>query len=295
MASTVEYMVTTFLQEPQQSQIVYDTWADEWTEVIERDRQSLEQILKHSDSLGHATLLTDWDSLWKLFHTQGSERNIQKKRQLTSTFDNHVSLFKEKYSKLLDEDVLNQLNFILNGLLTVERMLLGFSLISDEANSQRRHIKAVQMICEGFEIIADELPLFADWLIREPGDRAVLIEDVKGITNLNGFNEWLSQLNLRSADERKAASKYKRSILRSMKSILWDLSVIQGDELEPFVIDREVVYLDADSAEGKALKRISSLDLEEDDIDWIIEEPSDDVDMESVRERLISRGYKLSD
>ena len=203
-------------------------------------------------------------------------------------------MFKEKYAELLDEDTLDQLTFLLNGLVTVGRVLLGFSLISNKASSQQKKHEAVQLIYEGFEIIADESPLFADWLIREPSDREVLIEVVGEIANLNGFNEWFSQLNRRDTDERKAALKYKKHILRSIKSILWDLSVIRGDELVPFVVDREVVYLDANSAEGKALKRISSLDSESDDIDWIIEEPSDDIDMESVRERLVSRGYKLS-
>ena len=59
----------------------------------------------------------------------------------------------------------------------------------------------------------------------------------------------------------------------------------------PLEVDGEVIYLDPNSAEGKALQRIEN-PLGEDE--WItIGEIGEEVDMEVVRERIKQRGYKI--
>ena len=59
----------------------------------------------------------------------------------------------------------------------------------------------------------------------------------------------------------------------------------------PLEIDGEVIYLDPNSAEGKALQRIEN-PLREDE--WItIGDIGEEIDMEAVRERMKQRGYKI--
>jgi hypothetical protein len=49
----------------------------------------------------------------------------------------------------------------------------------------------------------------------------------------------------------------------------------------------------AESAEAKALQRISTME-QENNVDWVVIEPSESVDIETVRERIQKRGYKVS-
>jgi hypothetical protein len=48
-----------------------------------------------------------------------------------------------------------------------------------------------------------------------------------------------------------------------------------------------------DSAEGKALQRVSAIEMGE-TVDWVVIEPDESVDIETVRERMKKRGYKVS-
>lgn len=47
------------------------------------------------------------------------------------------------------------------------------------------------------------------------------------------------------------------------------------------------------SAEGKALQRVSAMEMGE-TVDWVVIEPDESVDIERVRERMQKRGYKVS-
>ena len=59
----------------------------------------------------------------------------------------------------------------------------------------------------------------------------------------------------------------------------------------PLEVDGEAIYLDPNSAEGKALQRIEN-PLREDE--WItIGKIGEEVDMEAVKERIKQRGYKI--
>lgn len=49
----------------------------------------------------------------------------------------------------------------------------------------------------------------------------------------------------------------------------------------------------AESAEAKALQRISTME-QENNVDWVIIELNESVDIETVRERIQKRGYKVS-
>jgi hypothetical protein len=53
------------------------------------------------------------------------------------------------------------------------------------------------------------------------------------------------------------------------------------------------IALAPDSAEGKALQRISDLEKGR-SVDWIIIEPDESIDVDTVRERMIKRGYEVS-
>ena len=48
-----------------------------------------------------------------------------------------------------------------------------------------------------------------------------------------------------------------------------------------------------DSAEAKALQRISMME-QENNVDWVVIEPNESVNIETVRERIQKRGYKVS-
>jgi hypothetical protein len=47
------------------------------------------------------------------------------------------------------------------------------------------------------------------------------------------------------------------------------------------------------SAEGKALQRVSAMEMGE-TVDWVVIEPDESVYIERVRERMQKRGYKVS-
>jgi hypothetical protein len=47
------------------------------------------------------------------------------------------------------------------------------------------------------------------------------------------------------------------------------------------------------SAEGKALQRVSAIAMGE-TVDWVVIEPDESIDIETVRERMQKRGYKVS-
>ncbi|WP_404789891.1 hypothetical protein [Altericista sp. CCNU0014] len=53
------------------------------------------------------------------------------------------------------------------------------------------------------------------------------------------------------------------------------------------------ISVSPDSAEGKALQRVSAMEMGE-TVDWILIEPDESVDIERVRERMHKRGYKVS-
>jgi hypothetical protein len=48
-----------------------------------------------------------------------------------------------------------------------------------------------------------------------------------------------------------------------------------------------------DSAEGKALLRFSAIEKGE-PVDWVVIEPEESIDIQTVRERIQKRGYKVS-
>lgn len=59
----------------------------------------------------------------------------------------------------------------------------------------------------------------------------------------------------------------------------------------PLEVDGEVIYLDPNSAEGKALQRIEN-PIKEDE--WItVGEIGEEIDMEAIYERIKQRGYKI--
>ena len=61
----------------------------------------------------------------------------------------------------------------------------------------------------------------------------------------------------------------------------------------PLEIDGEVIYLDPNSAEGKALQRIQDLDPDDPNQVITIVEEGQEIDVEAVWERLKQRGYKI--
>jgi hypothetical protein len=61
----------------------------------------------------------------------------------------------------------------------------------------------------------------------------------------------------------------------------------------PFEIQGKITYLDPNSAEGKALRRIDSLDPN-DSTQWItVVKQGEDIDVEGALNRLRERGYKI--
>jgi hypothetical protein len=59
----------------------------------------------------------------------------------------------------------------------------------------------------------------------------------------------------------------------------------------PLEVDGEVIYLDPNSAEGKALQRIEN-PIKEDE--WItVGEIGEEIDMEAIDKRIKQRGYKI--
>jgi len=65
------------------------------------------------------------------------------------------------------------------------------------------------------------------------------------------------------------------------------------EKLIPFEIEGEITYLNPDSAEGKALQRIDSLDPD-DATQWItVIEEGQEIDDEALDQWLKERGYKV--
>jgi len=65
------------------------------------------------------------------------------------------------------------------------------------------------------------------------------------------------------------------------------------EKLIPFEIEGEITYLNPDSAEGKALQRIDSLDPD-DPTQWItVVEEGQEIDDEALDQWLKERGYKV--
>ncbi|WP_246140316.1 hypothetical protein [Euhalothece natronophila] len=65
------------------------------------------------------------------------------------------------------------------------------------------------------------------------------------------------------------------------------------ENLIPFEIEGEMTYLNPDSAEGKALQRIDSVDLD-DPTQWItVVEEGQEIDDEALDQWLKERGYKV--
>lgn len=62
----------------------------------------------------------------------------------------------------------------------------------------------------------------------------------------------------------------------------------------PFETNGETIYLSPDSAEGKALSRINAIDNGQ-EIEWIVVEPTEDIDIQTIRERAQKRGYKINE
>ena len=53
------------------------------------------------------------------------------------------------------------------------------------------------------------------------------------------------------------------------------------------------ISVSPNSAEGKALQRVSAMKMGE-TVDWVVIEPNESVNIERVRERLQKHGYKIS-
>jgi hypothetical protein len=49
----------------------------------------------------------------------------------------------------------------------------------------------------------------------------------------------------------------------------------------------------SDSSEGKALLRVSAIEKGE-PVNWVVIEPDESIDIQTVRERIQKRGYKVS-
>jgi hypothetical protein len=61
----------------------------------------------------------------------------------------------------------------------------------------------------------------------------------------------------------------------------------------PFEIDGEIIYLDPNSAEGKALQRIENLDIDDHDRFTILIEEGQTVNITEGLRRLKKRGYPI--
>ena len=198
-----------------------------------------------------------------------------------------VSTFIEAPQRIIDSSLQDLLP-------AAEKVSHGLFLISEKITQQRDALKAVEDMRDGFKLIAENLVLYADETSCASKHDDATISTMSDIVNVNRLNEWFDALQFQGRKDEDLALKHKSSILISMKAILWDLLVISGDtDLVPFVLDGQVTYLSADSAEGKAIRRISESSFEN-DVDWIVVEPDGSpVDLDAIRSRLVSRGYKV--
>ena len=58
-------------------------------------------------------------------------------------------------------------------------------------------------------------------------------------------------------------------------------------------MENDIISVSPNSAEGKALERVSAMELGE-TVDWVVIEPDESVDIQLVRDRMHKRGYKVS-
>lgn len=285
-------MVATFIARPQRGAPISIGSTDSLL-----SRESLEGIFRNSDGLSEADLhqvQAKWDDVWRPYFESYPHHQPSESAREVSNLVFRMRSFRKKNASCLNVEMLSSVDDLCDRLPAVIKVLQGLALISEKLVQRRDASRAVEDLHNGFELISANLIIYVDWLIRTPGDKSATINTFKSIADLNHLNEWFDLLQFRSKKERMVALQHKASTAVFMKSILWDLSVIlEETELVPFVLDNQVTYLSANSAEGKAIRRISELSSD-DDADWIVVEPEDEIDIESMRERIASRGYKLS-
>ena len=174
-----------------------------------------------------------------------------------------------------------------------EKVSRGLFLIYEKIAQQQDALSAIEDMRDGFRLISENLALYAENLSRNEEDGGA-ISMMSDIANINRLNDWFDELQFQNEKDKQLALQHKSSIIISMKAILWDLLVISGNtDFVPFVLDGEVTYLSAYSAEGKAVRRIGDLSLE-DAADWIVAESNDNpIDLDDIRSRLASRGYEV--
>ena len=292
-------MVSTFIEELHHDfkPINVGSNSSSWTLSVEQARQSLEYIFRTSSDLSadaRDQLLQGWHNVWEPFSTEKDRYSLNKYHRSISELVQRMRQFRDSYAAQMDAEMLDSVDSLSAHLPAVANVSLGLSLISKKVAQQRKSIKALEILQEGFKLIAKDLVLFSDWIIRDPKSKDVVVDTVSNLADINHLNDWFDKLAFESKAEREAALEHKFSISMLMKAVLWDLSAISGDsDFVPFILDGEVTYLSANSAEGKAIRRMSESSFE-DDTDWIIVEPDDEIDIESMRERIASRGYKLS-
>lgn len=293
-------MISTFIEASQQGINLIDAGSSSafWNSSVEKDRQTLEDAFRTSDSFGETDrtqILESWDGVWRPFFVGQPYYRASESTKAISNLIHRMRVFRQDYSSRLNAEMLSSVDALCEHLPAAEEVSRGLFFISEKLAQRRDALKAIEDLRNGFELIADNLLLYADWMIFKSADKDTIISRFGDIANINHLNEWFDALQFRSKKDREIALQQKASILVSMKAILWDLSAISGNtNLVPFVLDRQVTYLDANSAEGKALRRINKSASEDDDNDWIIVEPDSNIDIESLRECIASRGYKLS-
>ena len=174
-----------------------------------------------------------------------------------------------------------------------EKVSRGLFLIYEKIAQQQDALSAIEDMRDGFRLIAENLALYAENLSRNEEDGGA-ISMMSDIANINRLNDWFDELQFQNEKDKQLALQHKSSIIISMKAILWDLLVISGNtDFVPFVLDGEVTYLSAYSAEGKAVRRLGDLSIE-DAADWIVAESNDNpIDLDDIRSRLASRGYEV--
>ena len=174
-----------------------------------------------------------------------------------------------------------------------EKVSRGLFLIYEKIAQQQDALSAIEDMRDGFRLISENLALYAENLSRNEEDGGA-ISMMSDIANINRLNDWFDELQFQNEKDKQLALQHKSSIIISMKAILWDLLVISGNtDFVPFVLDGEVTYLSAYSAEGKAVRRLGDLSIE-DAADWIVAESNDSpIDLGDIRSRLASRGYEV--
>lgn len=207
---------------------------------LEEARDRFEVLYRKEPQHGNENdpIILEWREIWMSILLQISGSNSQEKLRLIKELQLKIKNFRKRYSSQMDISNLDWLDSYYLTLNHVRNIYHGLFLIIDAPKQKRRHSDAIQVILEGFNLIAVDLIGFLNWLGLNASLRILPVFENASILALS--NDSFNNLIYKSKEERKNNLRNIESIKIAAKSILWDISKIKEDALQKTTWDEEL-------------------------------------------------------